>query len=198
MPAQVKVSGTWRNALASVRAAGAWRQVPQMYVKVDGAWRALWTYWWNVGGWGGCSASCGGGIQYRSATCHRSGDNRQFADAICARFGAGAKPATSQSCNTHSCVTTLSCNNPSSCRKGSPSSECSNYWKLTQINAYNFAGYLYLNGKASGCTAKSGNSWDSLKAGTYSCNGATYAVGPYVCDASTYDTYYYIHKVYRY
>ena len=102
MPAHVRVSGVWRKTLASVRVAGAWRSVPQIYVKIGGAWRALYSYAWSLGGWGGCSASCGGGTQTRSVTCARN-DGVTVDDAVCLKL-VGAKPATSQPCNTQSCI----------------------------------------------------------------------------------------------
>lgn len=46
---------------------------------------------WTMGGWSSCSESCGGGTQTRSATCNYSG-------------GCGARPPTSQSCNTQACA----------------------------------------------------------------------------------------------
>ena len=102
MPAHVRVSGVWRKTLASVRVAGAWRSVPQIYVKIGGVWRALYSYSWSLGGWGGCSASCGGGTQTRSVTCARN-DGVTVDDAVCLKL-VGAKPATSQPCNTQSCI----------------------------------------------------------------------------------------------
>ena len=102
MPAHVRVSGVWRKTLASVRVAGAWRSVPQIYVKIGGVWRALYSYSWSLGGWGGCSASCGGGTQTRSVTCARN-DGVTVDDAVCLKL-VGAKPATSQACNTQSCI----------------------------------------------------------------------------------------------
>ena len=107
MPAQVRVSGVWRKTLASVRVAGAWRSTPQIYAKAGGVWRALYSYSWSLGGWGGCSASCGGGTQTRSVTCVRN-DGVVMPDAVCAKL-VGAKPATSQACNTPSCVGSNCC-----------------------------------------------------------------------------------------
>ena len=102
MPAHVRVSGTWRKTLASVCVAGAWRSAPQIYVKIGGVWRALYSYSWSLGAWGDCSASCGGGSQTRSVTCARN-DGVTVDDAVCLKL-VGAKPATSQPCNTQSCI----------------------------------------------------------------------------------------------
>ncbi|MCB9371078.1 thrombospondin type-1 domain-containing protein [Candidatus Woesearchaeota archaeon] len=55
------------------------------------------TYSWNVGSWGSCSAVCGG-IQTRSVSCQRN-DGVIVADSFCS----GVKPATSQSCGASSC-----------------------------------------------------------------------------------------------
>jgi hypothetical protein len=58
------------------------------------------TYSYSYGGWGSCSASCGGGTQYRSATCYRS-DGTAVDNAYC---GAAV---TAQSCNTQACAPVL-------------------------------------------------------------------------------------------
>lgn len=104
MSLYVPVNGVWKNTVPYVPVAGAWRQVPQIYVPVNGAWKALYTYHWQVGSWGGCSVACGGGTQTRSVVCRRTQDNTRFANNVCTSFGAGAKPITSQPCNTQSCV----------------------------------------------------------------------------------------------
>lgn len=57
------------------------------------------TYSWDTGGWGACSASCGGGTQTRSVTCERACDTTTVADGSCS----GGKPAISQACNPQSC-----------------------------------------------------------------------------------------------
>ena len=57
------------------------------------------SYSWIQGSWSGCSASCGGGTRTRTVTCQRQ-DGQTVADSFCS----GGKPATSESCNTQSCV----------------------------------------------------------------------------------------------
>ena len=101
MALKTKVSGTWKHVRASVKVAGTWREVPQMYVRVSGEWRPLYTFSWEAGAWSSCSASCGGGTQTRDVKCRRS-DGQYFSDAVGARF-AGEKPAVSQPCNTQAC-----------------------------------------------------------------------------------------------
>lgn len=60
------------------------------------------TYSWYSGGWGACSATCGGGTRTRTVQC-RDNFSAVVADSFCS--GAGTKPATSQACNTPACVT---------------------------------------------------------------------------------------------
>lgn len=60
------------------------------------------TYHWNAGDWGVCSASCGGGVQSRNVSCVRN-DNANATDDQC--LANDAKPAIEQSCNTQSCTT---------------------------------------------------------------------------------------------
>lgn len=55
---------------------------------------------WVVGGFGSCSASCGGGTQSQTVVC-QDGNGNVIGDSNCT----DPKPATSQSCNTQACVT---------------------------------------------------------------------------------------------
>jgi Thrombospondin type 1 domain len=59
------------------------------------------TYSWKSGSWGTCSKKCDSGTQTRSVWCERS-DLTKASDSLCS----GAKPVTSQSCNTQACCTT--------------------------------------------------------------------------------------------
>lgn len=105
MPVSVKVAGVWRKNNAFVKVAGAWKYVQNIHVKVAGVWKPTYSYSWAVGAFGACSVSCGGGTQTRSVVCTRN-DGVTFNDGICTSL-VGAKPATSQACNTHGCT---SCN----------------------------------------------------------------------------------------
>ena len=57
------------------------------------------TYSWQTGSWGTCSKTCGGGTQTRTVSCKRN-DGVTVSSTYCS----GTKPATSQTCNTQSCV----------------------------------------------------------------------------------------------
>ena len=97
------INGVWKTIKnVYVNVSGSWKTVGQIYTKVNGSWKPLWSYRWNTGGWGNCSASCGGGTQTRTVTCVRN-DNQTVSDALCTKF-VGTKPATSQTCNTGACT----------------------------------------------------------------------------------------------
>lgn len=59
---------------------------------------AVYTYSWDTGTYGTCSATCGGGTQSRLVVCKRN-DGLVVADNNCT----GPKPADSISCNTQEC-----------------------------------------------------------------------------------------------
>lgn len=59
------------------------------------------TYSWKeLGDWTECSASCAGGTQTQTVICQRD-DEITVADTFCS----GAKPSTTQTCNTQACPT---------------------------------------------------------------------------------------------
>lgn len=104
MAMTVKVSGSLKSVpYPQVKASGTWKHVQNIYTKVSGAWKPVYAYWFDVGGWGGCSASCGGGTQTRTVQCKRTGDVA-CDDSFCTRAGL-AVPARSQACNTQGCTT---------------------------------------------------------------------------------------------
>ncbi|EEC14443.1 hypothetical protein IscW_ISCW021248 [Ixodes scapularis] len=55
---------------------------------------------WQMGAWGDCSASCGGGQQVRNVSCVRP---TVPPVPVAEHFCPGQRPATSQSCNLHDC-----------------------------------------------------------------------------------------------
>ncbi len=73
---------------------GMWSSTPGAYSSCT----QNYTYSWYQGGWGTCSASCGGGNQTQTVYCERN-DGTQVADSSCS----GTKPATSETCNTQAC-----------------------------------------------------------------------------------------------
>lgn len=110
MSCAVNVSGTWKYAKqAHVNVNGTWKPCQNIYVNVSGAWKPLYTYSYETGSWGACSADCGGGTQTRTVTCRRrdatnaSLDVQTVADSFCAAHGL-TKPAGSQRCNTQACT----------------------------------------------------------------------------------------------
>ncbi len=56
------------------------------------------TYTWQIGTYGACTASCGPGTQTATVSCMRNDGNIE-ADTKCA----GTKPSASQSCNLGAC-----------------------------------------------------------------------------------------------
>ncbi len=59
------------------------------------------TYLWRENNnWGTCSKTCGGGVQYQTASCVRN-DNISVNDEYCDIL---TKPVLSRSCNTQSCL----------------------------------------------------------------------------------------------
>jgi len=59
------------------------------------------TYSWQIGTFGTCSATCGGGTQTRAVSCVQDGTTTIVDASLCA----GPPPATTQTCNTQACPT---------------------------------------------------------------------------------------------
>ncbi len=97
---KTKVNGLWRSSIPMTNVSGRFYNPRQLFVKVSGVWRLVytnftWTYSWVIGNWSACGVV--GSYQTRSVECTRSPDNVVVNDSFCA--GAGAKPITSQICN---------------------------------------------------------------------------------------------------
>lgn len=106
----VNVSNSWKTTKQTyVNVSGSWKSCINIYVKASSEWKPLYNYWWATGDWSTCSATCGGGTQTRAVTCYRSHaannslDQQAVADTYCTKT-VSAKPATSQSCNTQTCI----------------------------------------------------------------------------------------------
>lgn len=135
------VSSTWRTAnVTYANVSSTWRHVPQVYVNISGTWRPVWSYYWNPLGWGACSATCGGGIQYRTVNCTRN-DGTVWDARVCnALIGANPYP-TSQACNTHACVTCYYNNVPAG---------NSTIWFIPEVENSPYPCGVFVNAKTSG------------------------------------------------
>lgn len=94
----INVTNSWKAVATFINISGTWHSIVNIHTNINGTWRPLYTYAWEAGSFGACSATCGGGTQTRSAVCKRQ-DGAAAPDNYCT----GVKPATSQVCNTHSC-----------------------------------------------------------------------------------------------
>lgn len=176
MSSYVNVSSTWKLVKYShVNVNGSWKSCNNIYVNANGTWRPLHAYWWNVGGWETCSASCGGGTQTRSVTCMRSDytdhnlDQISVSDSLCSKFGL-TKPSTSQTCNTQAC---MECKYTTSI----------NWTCMTNSDVAKNYCFILWNGTIASKLSHSVTS--------YTKNGYLYTKGPLAYDNSAYNTKYY-------
>ena len=102
MPFYTKVNSNLRDSNIFVKPSGSeiLKEAKNVWVKnTNNVLKPIWNYWWTLGNWGACSASCGGGTQTRTVTCTRT-NNVVKSDSFCSDI---TKPSTSQACNTQSC-----------------------------------------------------------------------------------------------
>ncbi|XP_054731026.1 A disintegrin and metalloproteinase with thrombospondin motifs 12 [Anastrepha obliqua] len=60
-------------------------------------------YFWKLGDWTQCTSSCGGGVQYRIATCYEDGELTN-AGELCWTFAQNKRPKRRiRACNRHQC-----------------------------------------------------------------------------------------------
>ena len=118
------ISRVWRNGSSN---ADATRCIVFGYR--CGSAPPTYTYSWVQGGFGSCSASCGGGTQTQSVTCRRN-DGVDVADSFCS----GAKPPTSQSCNTQACQIPTSL--PMTGTESGNYANTGGYWYINGANGY--------------------------------------------------------------
>jgi len=85
MSVKFKVNNSWRDLIPKVRVSGEWKDVVQIWVKVNGTWRKSYTYTWDVGEWSACSEPCGGGVMTRDVKCLRD-ESVYVDDSICEAY----------------------------------------------------------------------------------------------------------------
>ncbi len=84
MAVMVNVSGTFKSVQKPFVKINTndWKPLYNIFTNVGGIWKAVYSYSWYVGAWGGCSVNCGGGVQTRDVHCVRN-DGRTVEDIYC-------------------------------------------------------------------------------------------------------------------
>ena len=101
MATYIKSGGTWKLLPDSiVKSSGTWKHSTSIHAKKSSAWQKVWDYYyWSMGSWGGCDASCATGPtgnQSRTVECKDVNGNT-VDDSYCAAHT--TKPPLTQTCS---------------------------------------------------------------------------------------------------